>query len=120
MAASMEGVLGIKSFLIDKDMNSWTEGGAIYTVPAESFSFDPNKGLGQHELTVTQSITPISKEEFNSTLETMLSMGVQVYFIGKDILKKTRRDPEDLLEALENMQSENQKRNINIKPLRGG
>lgn len=74
-------------FIVISDKDRFLEldkGGAIYTVPTTSFQTDPLKGMGEQEWTSIDPVSPLSQEEVTSALETMLELGVQIYFVNKD------------------------------------
>lgn len=59
-------------------------GGAIYTVPAESFTNTPQAGLEDSEFVSSVEVMPISKKIYNSSIEAIKSMGITINFISKD------------------------------------
>ena len=115
------------------------QGGAIYILPTESFyydiglhgmsriqflkkSYNPEMG-GLDEWVSRKAISPLSKIEFSSVYEAMLDLGVQVYFVEKEVYQKIRvalKDKSNPLKRrmlLKSLTSENQKMNKNIIPL---
>jgi hypothetical protein len=96
---------------------SLDQGGAIYTLPSDSFSTDLQKGLGEAEWTSNQPVSPLAKEEHSSALEAMLGYGVQVYFVDPDTYQSIRQAPDHGLSILHSLTSENQKRNLNIESI---
>lgn len=94
-------------------------GGAIYTLPSDSFTFDPDLGVGYKEWTSSAPVKPTGKEEYDSALEAMLDNGVQVYFADMDTLRHFREaHGEAKFKLIESLQSENQKQQRNYKPFR--
>lgn len=93
------------------------KGGAIYKVHSEKFENDPERPFGRNEWTSDQPVEPIDKEEFESSLTAMLDKGVQVYFVDKKTFYKYKytNKGEEGLNMLKGIQSENEKRNINIR-----
>ena len=85
-----------------------TEGGHIYVLPSDKFISDPNKGLGEYEWTSKESVSPIDKIEFPSTLDAMIKNGVQVYFVEPSEFNKIEPENKDA-EVIKNFESENQK-----------
>lgn len=78
------------------------KGGAIYLVPVKDFIFDENKGLGLHEWTNKNKVTPYGKILFKSSLEAMRKMGVKVYFANPEQFKDYLKLPGDKRQAFLN------------------
>ena len=107
-------------YIVIRDRNHFLKkdkGGVIYKLDSEKFKNDPDRHFGEHEWTSDDSIEPVDKEEFESSLVAMLEKGVQVYFVDKKTFYKYKytESGEERIETLKNMQSENEKRNINIR-----
>ena len=62
-------------------------GGAIYILPAHSFEYDKNNGLGIYEWTSKEKVLPFTQINFSSALEAMQIFGVQVYFVNSEQFK---------------------------------
>lgn len=62
--------------------------GYMYTLPGETFSVDPNIGLGVAEWTSLTPVKPISVQYFSSAIQAMLDSGVQIIPASMDIIKK--------------------------------
>ena len=90
------------------------KGGAIYQLPSATFETDPTKGLGIREWVSKVPVKPLNKEVFESGLEAMLLMGVQVYFVDDEIFKTIDRSSDHGNELMRNTVSENTKRMINV------
>jgi len=88
-------------------------GGIIYEFPAESFENDPVKGLGYYEWTSQVPVAPTNGKNYESVLDAMLESGVQVYFVDSSTYNELENG--DKLNILQNIESENQKRSINVK-----
>ncbi len=91
------------------------KGGHIYVLPGEGFENDPSKGLGEHEWTNKQKVKPVEKIEYPSSLDAMLENGVQVYFIDEETHKKIQQSDNHGYSIFQGLQSENQRRGINVK-----
>jgi hypothetical protein len=89
------------------------KGGAIYHLPNETFTTDPNKGLGDLEWASSEPVEPTGKEDHESALEAMLNHGVQVYFVDRATYQAFETAPDHGLSILQTTESENQRRNIN-------
>lgn len=94
------------------------QGGAIYHLPSDTFKMDPNKGLGEIEWTSDAPVQPLEKEEHESALDAMVNHGVQVYFVDKDTFAAITASDDHGLSILQSLESENQKRGVNVEPLR--
>jgi hypothetical protein len=68
------------------------KGGAIYTLPSEKFETNATKGLGLNEWTSKETVSPNSKELYDSCLSAMLQNGVRVFFITEDNLREFRQN----------------------------
>jgi hypothetical protein len=99
----------------DKDrFKKLDKGGSIYTVDSKYFVYDLNKGLGDKEWTSKTAVKPITKENISSALETMIDLGVQVYFVDQETFNKINNSTDFGNEILRNTLSENIKHNKNI------
>ncbi len=58
-------------------------GGSVYILPASSFTFSANKGLGLYEGVSKEEVSPFTQINFSSALSAMLHFGVKVYFVDK-------------------------------------
>ncbi|MCL5090756.1 MAG: hypothetical protein M1514_01965, partial [Patescibacteria group bacterium] len=64
-------------------------GGAVYFLPPETFILNPQaKLVGDSEYISAQSVKPIKKVEYPSSLEAMLQIGINVYFVDRKIDKE--------------------------------
>jgi hypothetical protein len=61
------------------------KGGAIYEVPADSFQPTPQAGLEDSEVVSEVPVVPLNKTIYQTSLDAMKEMGVQVYFVAKDV-----------------------------------
>lgn len=95
------------------------KGGHIYILPSDSFESDPKKGLGEYEWASKTSVKPTKKIEYPSALDAMLENGVQVYFVDDVTYKQIEESKDHGFSILKNLESENQRRNINVKSLKG-
>lgn len=101
-----------------EDFLNKDKGGRIYTLPGDTFGNDPAKGLGTEEWTSKERIKPTESVEYESALDAALEQGVQVYFVDEATNQAIKESNDHGLSILEGIKSENQRRNINIKPLR--
>ncbi|MCL5090462.1 MAG: hypothetical protein M1514_00455, partial [Patescibacteria group bacterium] len=66
--------------------------------------------VGDSEYISAQSVKPIKKVEYPSSLEAMLQIGINVYFVDRKTFKEFRKFGCNGALFLERLQSENQKR----------
>ena len=92
-------------------------GGHIYVLPSDTFETDPNRGLKEKEWASKVKVKPVQKLEFKSALDAVIENGVQVYFVDSEIYEKMESSKDHGQEILKNLESENQKRGVNIKKL---
>ncbi|MCP3659041.1 MAG: hypothetical protein GY830_01465 [Bacteroidetes bacterium] len=93
------------------------KGGAIYIVPSDSFHSIPEKGLGRHEWVSKKKVKPLYKIEFDSALEAMIDLGIQVFFVDEETFAKLKSSKgEEHMKIIRKLKSENQKRNKNVFP----
>jgi len=64
------------------------KGGAIYTLPSDTFSTKSKKGAGFSEWTSAERVIPIKSVSYKSGLEAMIENRVQVYFVDSYIFKQ--------------------------------
>jgi len=97
----------------EKKFKELDKGGAIYTLPPESFYLDKSKG--KREWTSKSSVKPLKKEIYEKGLDAMLDSGVLVYFCDEEKLKeikgKVKNFPE-IMKIYKNLKSENEKRGL--------
>jgi hypothetical protein len=90
-------------------------GGTIYNFSSDNFQTDPDKGLGEYEWVSKVPVKPQGKTDYPSVVDALLELGVQVYFADTDTINKIDTDPNHGRYILIKMESENQKRGINVK-----
>ena len=64
------------------------KGGAIYTVPATSFTNTPQKGLEKSELVSKVAVKPIDKKLYERSLDAMKEANIAVYFVNPEKFNK--------------------------------
>lgn len=84
------------------------KGGAIYSLPPESFKSDPVKGMGESEWVSKEPVRPLGKEVYKSGLQAMLGLGVAVYFVDTETYQKIRSAEDHGFEILSSLKPENQ------------
>lgn len=90
------------------------KGGAVYSLPSDTFNTNLDKGLGDLEWTSKEEVRPIAKQEFESGLQAMIENNVQVYFVDEETFKTIRNSPDHGLSILKTLKSENQLLNKNV------
>lgn len=81
-SGAMDGV----PYIIISDRERFEQldnGGAIYSLPSDTFDTDLEKGLRELEYTSVESVEPLEVECFESALEAMIKEGVKIYFVDK-------------------------------------
>ncbi|MEN9604568.1 MAG: hypothetical protein RJB39_253 [Candidatus Parcubacteria bacterium] len=98
----------------EKRYRDGDKGGSIYELPADTFYREEGKGMQIEYVSKTE--VPIIKErEFDSTLDALLWCGVQVYFIDPETLQKIWKAPDNGLDILKTLTSENMKQGKNVQ-----
>lgn len=93
------------------------KGGVVYVLPTEEFKCDSRKGLGIFEWTCDVGVKPKEIIKYPSSLGAMLESGVQVFFVDSVTEEKIKKSDDHGLSILQNLQSENQRRGINVRKL---
>jgi hypothetical protein len=93
------------------------KGGSVYELPGQGFEFDPSRSMNDREWFTRNPIKPLKEVHYPSCLEAMIDQGVQVFFVNSDELGAIKQSPDHGLAILQNMVSENERRNRNFKPL---
>ena len=89
---------------INSNEESYVErdkGGAIYTLPSESFETDSVHGMGEIEWYSKVPVTPISKVVYRTSIEAMDRFNVDRFFVDNDTIEKIRANPGDALKLVE-------------------
>lgn len=81
-------------------------GGAIYSLSATSFNSDPEKNMPGIEYTSTDFVAPDSVERYNSALEAMIGLGVNVYFVDEATFLAIRRSDDYGAQILKGLKPE--------------
>ncbi len=104
---------GVPYFVaIKADFDMRDLGGSIYTIAADGFTFDLDKGLGELEWTCAHSVPVVSETRYASGLLCMLEHGVQVYLVDKATFEQIDTAEDQGLSVLQRCLSENVLRNI--------
>lgn len=94
------------------------KGGFMYTVPSDTFDYNPHKGMGEREWTSREPVKPLSETRYPSALDAMIENGVQVYFVDKKIFGKLNNSDDYGYHILIGLTSENKRRGKNIRSLK--
>jgi hypothetical protein len=73
------------------------KGGAIYTLPVDTFETDQKNGMGEAEWVSKVPVKPITTIIFKSSLEAMHSYGVEKHFVSDAVFEEIRKDPGNAL-----------------------
>jgi len=88
----------------EPDVFSATDkGGAIYFLPDTTFKETPQNGLEQTERVSRESVEPIDKRIYKSSIEAMSEMGIKIYFVNRKTFKLflETKDDEGLLNLIQ-------------------
>src|SRR5215471_9784345 len=66
-----------------EEFKAQDKGGAIYTLPSDTLTTDPHKGMKETEWVSAVPVKPIAKEIYPSALQAMLDFGVRVIFVDE-------------------------------------
>lgn len=102
-------IVGDREEFIKKD-----NGGHVHVLSSDKFKPSPHKGM-LNEWVSAESVKPLEIKEYDSALNAMLEAGVQVYFLDEAKYSEIRKTGSHGYALLKNLESENKKRNINIK-----
>jgi hypothetical protein len=91
-------------------------GGTMYALPSDEFELNGDE-LGGGEWASDKVVTPIERADYTSALEAMIENGVQGYFVDDETMVSMINTEDGGVEILKNLQSENQRRGINVRPL---
>ena len=117
---TVSGTFGRVYHIVISDRERFTRndhGGSVYVVPGESFSCDPEKGLGELEWVSAVPVKPIDEFIFRSALEAMLENRVQVFWVTPVTFGTIREAEDHGLSILQSLPSENEIRGLNRVPL---
>lgn len=94
------------------------EGGSVYEITdLDDCYCDQEKGMGECEWVSKDIVVPSSEEQYDSGLDVMIENGVQVYFVDNETFIAVKCAKDSGLSILQGIESENQKRNQNVKTL---
>lgn len=88
---------------INTDEQSYLEldkGGAIYSLPVDTFETDSKHGMGENEWYSKVAVRAISKTVYKTSIEAMDEFNVKRYFVNDDTFQKIRANPTDALRLL--------------------
>lgn len=102
-------IVGDKEKFMERD-----KGGHIHILPSDKFKPSSHKGMS-NEWVSNEGIKPVEVKEYNSALDAMLENGVQVYFVDEPTYQQIRRAEDHGYSILRSLESENKKRNVNVK-----
>lgn len=94
------------------------KGGFIYKLSGETFTSDPQRGMGEKEWASPVSVKPIEVRKIDSVLDAIVENGVQVYFVTDEQYGDMQSSEEPKWKSLLKLRSENQVRGVNIKSLK--
>jgi hypothetical protein len=89
---------------INADENTYTQhdqGGAIYSLPVETFETDSANGMKEDEWYSKVPVRPIGKTVYKTSIEAMEEFNVKRYFVDDVTFQKIRSNPADALKLVE-------------------
>ena len=86
-----------------EELKAHDSGGAIYTLPNDTFVTDKEIGMGDVEWVSNQSVKPIAKTVYETSLEALGENNVSIYFLGKDAFARIQADPSSGLEIVKSL-----------------
>jgi hypothetical protein len=102
-------IVGNREKFIERD-----KGGHIHVLPSDTFETSPHRGMS-NEWVSKEGVKPVEVIEHTSALDAMLENGVQVYFVDEATYQQIRRAEDHGYSILKSLESENQKRGVNVK-----
>lgn len=75
----------------EKRFKEIDKGGAIYTLPSDTFTTDLDRGMGRNEWISKVPIKPSSKKEYDTCLTAMILNNVKVIFVNQEVFHKFRK-----------------------------
>jgi hypothetical protein len=93
------------------------KGGSIYTMSSETFATDESKGMGTNEWVSKKPVKPAKREDYESGLQAMLELGVQIYFVDEPTFVQIKTAPDHGFKIICDLKSENEEKGINHKKL---
>lgn len=103
-------IVGNREEFLQKD-----KGGHIYVLLSDDFEPYNGKGMQGYEWVSKSKVKPIKTIEYNSSLDGMLKNGVQVFFVDENTFQEIRKAKDYGYSIFKSLQSENQRRGINVK-----
>lgn len=85
------------------DFIAHDKGGAIYALPADTFTTDASVGMSETEWVSNQPVKPIAKELFNTSIDAMKLMGVKLYFVDERTMTEIRESKDHGLSLLRSL-----------------
>ncbi len=86
--------------IINSDEESYVKqdkGGAIYSLPTDSFETDSVHGMGEIEWYSKIPVKPMSKVIYRTLIQAMDKFNVERFFVDHDTIEKIRASPSDAL-----------------------
>lgn len=84
----------------EKTFRDLDKGGAIYTLPAESFTNNYQIGMHENEWVSAESIKPIKRDVYITAVDVMQAHGVEIYLVNQNIMRQIRSNPSSGLDII--------------------
>jgi len=94
------------------------KGGTLYSLPSETFDFDPTSGMRESEWTSRSNVKPTGKTSYPSALDAMIENGVNVFFVDQKTFSEINEAEDNGASILLKLVSENKLRGQDTKRLK--
>jgi hypothetical protein len=94
---------GLYVIFINADEAAYAEqdhGGAIYSLPVETFEMDTDNGMRENEWYSKSPVKPLGKTVYRTSIEAMEKFNVRRYFVNDDTFQRIRENPANALKLV--------------------
>ncbi len=85
----------------EEELDAQDKGGAIYSLPTDTFETDQTIGMGATEWVSAQPVTPLSKTVYSSVRDALRENNVRVYFLSNEMFERVQSNPSHGLELVQ-------------------
>ncbi len=85
----------------EKAYSAQDKGGAIYSLPVETFETDAIHGMGEIEWYCKTPVKPVDKTVYQTSTEAMDKFNVERFFVNDDLFQQIRSNPAHALRLVE-------------------
>jgi len=90
----------------EKRFKETDKGGAIYSLPSDSFKTDLEKGMKDKEWISREPVRPTDKTEYKTGMQAMLENGVKVFFVDNKTFEKIKNSEDHGAKILQTLKPE--------------